>query len=407
MITGGFMKGSKVMRFCPNKQSFCSSVFIAMKHWIFVLSVALIFNNCTSNDDQVSTLAPVPIGPFELELETVGTGFSQPWGIAFPDAETALITEKAGMIVRLDLVSGLREDLFRVPPATNIGQGGLLDIVLHPDFAQNGWVYVTYSRSSGAGSFTTALGRLVYQNGQVSQFEELFVAQANSSSGVHFGSRIAFDLQGYLYFSIGDRGNQNQAQNLNNHIGCVLRLNADGSVPPDNPFVNTPNALPEIFSYGHRNPQGMARHPVTGLIWSHEHGPQGGDEINILEPGANYGWPLVSFGRNYNGTPVSGDTALPGLTQPIHYWTPSIAPCGMAFINSNRYPGMENRLFIGSLVLQHLNETQFSGAAFVKETRHFQQGGRIREVRQAPDGWLYITNESTGTISRVITVSLD
>jgi glucose/arabinose dehydrogenase len=366
---------------------------------MYLVGFMMLTLGCSKKAD----VLPIPKIPTEFDLfpEIVGVGFSQPWGMAFPEPGKALITEKRGDIILLDLATGDKQTLTTISQAVNFGQGGLLDIVLHPNFGFNRWVYVTYARRMGAGGYTTALGRIKFENNQLHQFEELFVAQATTSSGAHFGSRLAFDNDGLLYFSIGDRGVQQEAQNLQNHIGCVLRLHDDGTVPLDNPFLNDPNALPEIFSYGHRNIQGLARHPETGEMWSHEHGPMGGDEINILVPGGNFGWPLVSFGRNYNGTPVSNDTAGPGLIQPIHYWTPSIAPCGMAFITGSQYPGWENDLFIGALVLQHLNHTSFIQNRLSSETRYFEQAGRIRNVAMCPQGYLYYANETSGTITRL------
>jgi glucose/arabinose dehydrogenase len=204
--------------------------------------------------------------------------------------------------------------------------------------------------------------------------------------------------------SIGDRGNMQQAQNTLNHMGSILRLNDDGTVPTDNPFVSNNLFLPQIYAYGTRNAQGLTKHPQTGDIWSHEHGPQGGDEINIVQAGANYGWPLVTFGEQYGGGTISTDTAGEGLTQPVHYWVPSIAPCGMTFISGDKYPGWEGSLLSGSLVLQHLNRTVFSNNKLIEEHRYFVGEGRIRNVVQAPDGYLYMANESDGTISKLVPI---
>lgn len=351
---------------------------------------------CEQNEVTIPD-APAPPGPYSLQKKAVYSGLQTPWGLAFIDPNRLLVAEKAGQVYLINLPSKTSQEIFTVPNATEFGQGGLLDLQLHPDFSQNNWVYFSYTKRNG-NQYTTALGRAQFVNNSLSGFQEIFVADAWASTGVHFGSRICFDKQGFLYLSLGDRGQMQEAQNTTNHKGCLLRLNADGTVPADNPFVGHATAKPEIWTYGNRNIQGLALHPITGAIWGHEHGPQGGDEINIHSRGANHGWPLVSFGRNYNGTPVSADTALPGLVQPLHYWNPSIAPCGMVFIPPQVYPGMGGYLAIGALVQQHVNITHFEGDQLTTEARYFQNEGRIRSVAISPDGYLYFANESDGTL---------
>ena len=224
----------------------------------------------------------------------------------------------------------------------------------------------------------------------------------NTRSSVHYGSRIAFDNQAYLYFSIGERGERDvNPQDINRDGGKIYRLHDDGSIPSDNPFVNNNNAKKAIYSYGHRNPQGLAKHPETGKIWSHEHGPKGGDEINIIQKGANYGWPLVSYGINYNGTSFTDKTSAPGMTQPIHYWVPSIAPCGMTFVNSKIYPNWQGDVLIGSLKFQYLHHCILNGEKVVREERLFKNIGRLRNVVQAPDGYIYVAVEGKG-IYRIV-----
>ncbi len=366
-----------------------------MKYFWPLLLLPLLWA-CDEKEVEIPT-NPAPPGPYALQKKAVYSGLQTPWGLAFLDPNTLLVAEKAGQVFLIDLPSQTSQEIFTVPNATEFGQGGLLDLQLHPNFSQNNWVYFSYTKRNG-NQYTTALGRAQFVNNSFNGFQEIFVADAWATTGVHFGSRICFDKDGFLYLSLGDRGQMQEAQNTSNHKGCLLRLNDDGSVPADNPFVGHATAKPEIWTYGNRNIQGLALHPVTGEIWGHEHGPQGGDEINIHSAGANHGWPLVSFGRNYNGTPVSGDTALPGLVQPLHYWNPSIAPCGMVFLSSQVYPGMNGYLAIGALVQQHVNITQFTNNQLTTEARYFQNEGRIRSVALSPDGYLYFANESDGTL---------
>jgi aldose sugar dehydrogenase len=337
---------------------------------------------------------------FTLEQEEVASGIPIPWGMTFVNDSILLVSERGGMLYEVNVKAKTTIELGRIAGVTSFGQGGFMDLKTHPAFASNAWVYYTYTKRAGV-NYTTAVGRFKYINRRVESPEDVFVTQAVTSSGVHFGSRLVFDRQGYLYVSIGDRGQMQLAQQTTNHIGCVLRLMDDGSVPPDNPFVGRADTLPEIWTYGNRNIQGMDVHPVTGEIWSHEHGPQGGDEINLMQKGANHGWPLVTFGLQYGGGIISVDTAMEGVMPPLFYWKPSIAPCGMAFIKGGQYPGWEGSLLSGSLVLQHLNRMEFSHHKPVLEERYFKEEGRIRNVVMSPDGFIYIANETRGSIIKV------
>ncbi|KFD39979.1 PQQ-dependent sugar dehydrogenase [Schleiferia thermophila] len=356
---------------------------------------------CQKQNTNPSDKPGIPAN-LELVKQPVITGLSIPWGMAFLNESEVLIAEKSGDILLANVTTGTKKNIFKVPGAILFGQGGLMDIRLHPDFSKNKLIYFSYSKMAD-GQPTTALGRAKYSNEAISDFEEIFVANARSNSGVHFGSRIAFDGKGHLFLGLGDRGNMQQAQNTLNHMGCLLRLNEDGSVPEDNPFVGKPDFLPEIWSYGHRNIQGLDFHPTTGKLWAHEHGPQGGDEINIIEPGNNYGWPLATYGEQYGGGTI-GPPTYPGTVQPIHHWTPSIAPCGMAFLKSDKYPGLNGNLFIGSLVGQHLNMTRFLNHTLVSETRLFQGEGRIRNVVESPDGYIYFSDETNGILYKLLPV---
>ena len=318
-----------------------------------------------------------------------------PWGMAFLPDGSMLITEKSGKILHFQ--DGNLTEIANAPQVYLRGQGGLLDIELHPDFAENGWIYLSYSSSEGGGNGGhTALARAKLAGDALSGLEVLYKATPNTTAGQHFGSRIEFDEAGYLYLTIGERGDRDvNPQDINRDGGKVYRFNADGSVPPDNPFVGS-DGLDAIWSYGHRNPQGMARHPGTGEIWVHEHGPRGGDEINIIRKGANYGWPVITYGINYSGTPITDETAREGMEQPIHYWVPSIAPSGMAFITSDTYPEWKGHLLVGSLSFQYLELLELSGDRVANRIKLLPDIGRVRNVRQGPDGYIYVAVEGKG-----------
>ena len=336
------------------------------------------------------------VEPVDLKLDTVLTGLQNPWGVEFV-GDDILITEKNGFLMlwngsELKQVKGL-------PSITPVGQGGLLDVVKHPNFANNQYIYFCGSAGSGNNVSTTLFrGKLVGDN--LSEVEQLFQANPSNSSGAHFGSRIAFDAQNHVYLSLGDRGSMQTAQQLSNHNGSVIRLNDDGSIPADNPFVNDANAEKEIWTYGHRNVQGMAVHPTTGEVWTHEHGPKGGDEINILDKGSNYGWPLASYGIDYGGGIITEDTFVPGTVLPIYYWVPSIAPCGMNFYTSDSIPQWKGSLFLGALAGKHINRLEIKDNKVVKEERMLQDLARFRAVKQGPDGYLYMLCEQPGMLLR-------
>jgi glucose/arabinose dehydrogenase len=371
-------------------------------HFFNLVIAVLLLTACNNNEKDPSPSTENPIdSPINLKRELVLSGLQNPWGIAFMNENDALITQKNGQIALVDISNGTQSTIFQVPNAVVQGQGGLLGIALSPNFESDNLVFVTYTKQNG-NEFTTALGSMLFQSNLLSNFQELYVADAWGTSGVHFGSRIVFDQNGYLYFSVGDRGVMNEAQNKTNDKGAVLRLNRDGSIPADNPFNGDPAKSAALFSVGNRNIQGMTLHPVTGEIWSHEHGPQGGDEINIIKSGENYGWPLVTFGEQYGGGVISNDTTAPGMKDPLHHWTPSIAPSGMAIIHGDKYPGWEGNIITGALAGMHLNRAIFSGTNYVGETRYFEGEGRIRDVVLSPDGYLYMLNESEGALYKVI-----
>lgn len=342
--------------------------------------------------------------PDPLEPEILLSGLEHPWGMAFlPDGDL-LITERPGRLRRVHQGQLLAEPIRGLPPIAAVGQGGLLDLALHPQYAENGWIYLSYAAGEDGMVGTEVLrGRL--NNDRLEEVQVLFRLQPKSDTGHHFGSRLVFDRAGYLYITLGDRGDRPRAQRLDDHAGSVIRLHDDGRVPSDNPFVHTPGALPEIYSYGHRNQQGAALNPVTGEVWTHEHGPQGGDELNRIQAGANFGWPVITYGVNYGiGTKIGEGTEKPGMKQPLYYWVPSIAPSGMAFYTGDRYPGWKGSLFIGSLKFRLLVRLELDGIRVVKEHRMLKDVlGRIRDVRQGPDGYLYLlTDESNGKLVRLL-----
>jgi glucose/arabinose dehydrogenase len=327
-------------------------------------------------------------------VELIADHLNHPWAVAFLPNDTALITERPGRLLQLDLATGRRMVINGTPEVDARGQGGLLDIELHPDFTNNRWVYFTWAGACERGNAThIGRGRLVGQT--LHDFETLLVATPCVTSTKHFGSRLVFDADGFLYATIGERGERERAQDLNDHNGSVLRLNDDGSIPATNPFVGGDNAKPAIYSFGHRNPQGAAIHPHTGELWIHEHGPRGGDEINQLVAGGNFGWPDTTYGREYWGPEIGPDT-LPETLQPLYQWTPSIAPSGMAFYqapNDRDHP-WQSDLFIGALAKVHLAKLALSGDTITSEAQLLsERSRRIRAIEQGSDGRMYVLTD--------------
>lgn len=339
----------------------------------------------------------------DFRVETVVSGLDIPWGMAFLPDGKVLITERSGDLRIVENGELREEPISGTPEVVARGQGGLLDVELHPDYENNGWIYLSFSKA-GDGGATTSIVRAQLEDYELVNLEELYTGNVFSEAGQHFGSRISFDADGYLFFSIGDRGDMDTAQDITISNGSLIRLNDDGSIPEDNPFVGE-DGLDEIYAYGLRNIQGMATHPETGVIWTNMHGPQGGDEINVHGvPGANYGWPEVTHGENYGGGEITPDTTKAGMVDPVYHWTPSIAPSGMEFITGDRYPNWTGDTFHGALSFELLSRVVFDGEEYVHEERMLEEIGRIRVVRMAPDGYLYFGNESEGTINRIIPV---
>ncbi len=339
----------------------------------------------------------------EFRLVEVVSGLSRPWGLAFLPDGRALVTERAGSLYLIDLAAGEASRVSGLPPVAAGGQGGLLDVAVDPSYDDTGWLYLTYSQAYDGGTGTT-LSRARLQGSSLTDLEELFRMQPPGSGGRHFGSRIVFLPDDTIVISIGDRGRQDRAQNFQDHAGSLVRLNRDGSIPPDNPFLDDPDVFDELYTVGNRNPQGLVLHPETGVLWQHEHGPRGGDELNIIEAGNNYGWPEMSQGVDYRtGQPIGQGTEAPGMTQPIEHWTPAIAPSGMAFYFGEGFPGWQGNLFIGSLVDRHLLRLVIEDDRVIHQERLLDGTlGRVRDVRLGPEGYLYLlTDESDSGVYRL------
>jgi len=337
-----------------------------------------------------------------FRVEQLAAGLGVPWGMTFLDQQRLLITERAGRVKLFDLDSKSMSQVSGLPEIGAIGQGGLLDVLVGPDYAANGWIYFTYSKPE-LGDAATTLARARLQGLQLIDWQDLLVTDSASSGGRHFGSRIAFDLDGHVYFGVGDRGDRDSAQNRANHQGTIMRLKLDGSVPADNPFVGDPGSRREIWSYGHRNPQGMAFDPDSGRLWSIEHGPRGGDEINLVLPGRNYGWPVISHGEEYWAPIAVGEgSSKPGMEQPVKVYIPSIAPGSLMLYRGDAFPGWRGNLFAGALKLQHLNRIELSdsGEAIAEERLLEDLDERIRALIEGPEGWIYFSTDS-GRIMRI------
>jgi glucose/arabinose dehydrogenase len=359
-----------------------------LKLFLF-FSVLSCFYACSQDKNPVNT---------ENAYEVIVPDLTIPWGFTFLPDGALLITEKTGQLIHFK--DGIKSLISGAPEVYLRGQGGFMDIILDPNYEENGWIYMSYSSTNNReeGGNTT-IGRARLKNKALVDFELLYKAVPNTKKGQHWGSRLAFDDEGFLYFTIGDRGLRDvNPQDLTKDGGKVYRINPDGSIPNDNPFIDSIEAKTAIYSYGHRNPQGMVRHPKTGQIWTHEHGPKGGDELNIIEKGKNYGWPVISYGVNYSGTKFTELTEKEGMMQPLYYWVPSIAPSGMAFINSEKYRDWDENLLVGSLKFEYLNMCTIKNNKIVKQERLLDGIGRVRSVEQGPDGYIYVGVENLGIV---------
>lgn len=377
-----------------------------MRRSLFVLAVAPVLALAAAPalavDETFETEGPA------IAVTTVADGLDHPWALAFLPDGTMLVTERSGALRHVTADGTVSAPIAGVPEVDARGQGGLLDVTLDPDFAASRLVYLSYAEAGDGGNGTAvARGALDAGNGALTNVEVIFRQQPKLPSTGHFGSRIVFDRAGHMFVTLGERSRdqfRGQAQDLDSHLGKVVRLNPDGSVPEDNPFVGQAGALPEIWSYGHRNPQAAAINPASGVLWEIEHGPRGGDELNVVAPGVNYGWPVVSVGINYDGSPVgSGASHAEGMRDAIYTWTPVIAPSGMMFYGGEAFPAWQGDLFVGGLRSTALVRLALDGDKVAHEERLLEDLGlRIRDVAEGPDGAIYVvTDEGDGAILRI------
>ncbi|MBU3665388.1 MAG: PQQ-dependent sugar dehydrogenase [Chthoniobacterales bacterium] len=371
-----------------------------MKSGIPVLCSLLVFCHASPGETVTSEA-------HRFRVEPVAENLDHPWAVEkLPDGRF-LVTERQGNLLLIDRAGAPPQNIAGVPPVFARGQGGLLDVELHPDYAENGWIYLTFSKPTGKGALTSVV-RAKLDGGKLADLETIFEPPADQATEavVHFGSRIAFDGRGNFFFSIGDRGGptnpRNLAQSLSSVTGKIHRLRDDGAVPPDNPFVATPGAMPSIWAYGVRNPQGLVYDTASARLWETEHGPRGGDELNIIRKGANYGWPVATFGINYSGTTITDKTSLPGMEDPVAQWTPVIAASGLALYRGDKFPRWQGNLFAGGLAGQRLVRIELSGAIVAAQEILLKDTGRIRDVRVFDDGFLYVVYDEPGKVVRLV-----
>ncbi len=345
-----------------------------------------------------------------FRLDTVASGFYIPWGMAVLPNGEFLVTERSGPMYRVDK-EGNKTLIENLPTVRNRDQDGMHEVVLHPDFDNNQLIYLSYANlkvESGDSLTTTMVTRYKLEGNTLTEPLQILEALPYTAAQYHFGSMMTFDQEGYLYVTVGDRGARDiNPQNLSLAAGSVHRFNDDGSIPEDNPFVGVDTAVASIYSYGHRNPQGIAVHPETGEIWTHEHGPRGGDELNRIQAGKNYGWPVISYGINYDGTIFTSDLEKEGMEQPVHYWVPSIAPSGLAFVTSDKYGDWKGHALVGSLRFKYLNLCRMEGNKVVDEEMLMKNIGRLRNVEQGPDGYIYICVARPGYVFRLVPIEME
>lgn len=360
------------------------------------LIFSLLIICCSPN----STTEPLPGESPVASAEKLYDGFKNPWGMVWLPDGRLLVTERSGeiLVFKDDKFTG--ENLKGLPAVFAEGQGGLLDIELHPLYSENKWIYISYSKPVQGGA-TTAIARFKLNGNQVAELQDIFTAKPYIPANFHFGSRIVFDKNYYLFFSSGERGTQPKVQELNNDHGKIHRLYDDGRVPQDNPFVGQAGANPSIWTYGHRNPQGMVYDKATDRIWAAEHGPKGGDELNLIEKGKNYGWPKTCYGINYDGSELTPYKELPGIQNPARYWVPSIGPCGITIVTSDRYPGWKGNILVGALAFKHIARVELNGTSYVTEEKLLQDMGRFRDVKESPEGYLYAITEGPGLLLKI------
>ncbi|MDE0558736.1 PQQ-dependent sugar dehydrogenase [Algoriphagus sp. NF] len=381
--------------------------------WILIGAGMLATVSCATKEaDDINQ--PEPVDPtfaqqtekHLIKVDTLFTEFESPWGMTWLSDGKMLVTERKGEILIFENDEFTGQKVTGLPEVHEVNQAGLLDVAAHPNHAENGWIYIAYAKPfpDNKGALTIMRFKLDDNNNAIDQ-EELIVAMPEWEGGRHFGSRIVFDNEGYLYFSNGDKGNKPEnAQTLTNAHGKVHRIHDDGRIPADNPFVNEEGAVGSIWSYGNRNPQGLYFDKANNRLWEAEHGPMGGDELNLIEKGKNYGWPVITYGQNYDGTPITEITEKEGMEQPVTYYVPSIATCGMTMVTSDRYPNWKGDILIGALAKMHINRVDMDGATALSQEVMFQDIGRVRQVSESPDGYLYAITEGTGLLVKLLPV---
>ncbi len=374
-----------------------------------LLGPILLFSYCQEKVEEVPEVIDetyaVQTDKLLVNLDTLYTEFTNPWGMTWLDDGTMLVTERSGeiLVFKDDQFTG--DKLEGLPELYVNGQVGLLDITTHPDYSENGWIYIAYGKPMPDSLGATAIMRFKLNGNQITDKEELIVTTPAWEAGRHYGSRIVFDNDNYLYFSNGDRGNKPEnAQDLTNSHGKIHRIFDDGRIPEDNPFVDVDGAIASIWTYGNRNPQGMVYDFENDRLWESEHGPMGGDELNLIEKGKNYGWPVITYGQNYDGTPITDITEKEGMEQPTTYYVPSIATCGMTLVTSDRYPAWKGDILISALAKMHINRVDMDGATALGQEILFQDIGRVRDVQESPDGYLYAITEGTGLLVKLIPI---
>lgn len=383
-----------------------------MKKLFSLLSCSVLFlsfsacnqaNSSNNGDDEKENKTTVDkqdntTGIFEQEV--ISTEISNPWGITWLDKDKALITEKKGIVYILEK-DKVTDSISDLPEAYTSNQAGYLDIATHPKYVENGWIYMTYAKPQGDGGSTTLI-RFKLDGNKATDLEELYQTMPITNAGVHFGSRIIFDNDGYLFFSTGERGVKENAQDLSNDMGKIHRLKDDGEIPSDNPFYNEPGAKKSIWTYGNRNVQGMVYDAKNDKIYATEHGPKGGDELNLIEKGANYGWPVITYGVDYDGSVISDLTEKEGMEQPLHYWDPSIATCGLMLYTGDKFPEWKDDIFSGALAKTHVARISLDQEdELVNEEKLLEGIGRVRQVAQSPEGYVYVLTEGPGQIVKL------
>jgi glucose/arabinose dehydrogenase len=372
---------------------------------LLAFSVLVTAYSCQSSESN-SQVTPSETGSTDTATSAVTAQklydkLKNPWGLAWLPDGRLLVTERSGeiLVFKNDQFTG--EKLTGVPDVVAKGQGGLMDIKIHPDFANNNWIYITYSKPVTGGA-STAVMRFQLQGNALTNKQDVFVAKPALDANFHFGSRVVFDNDGFMYVSVGERGTMEKVLQLDNDHGKIHRLHDDGRVPADNPFANQNGAHPTIWTYGHRNPQGMVYDAANNRLWAVEHGPKGGDELNLIEKGKNYGWPKASYGINYDGTELTKNKELEGVQNPVRYWVPSIAPCGMTQVTSDKYAGWKGNLLVGALAFQHIARVDLNNTQFKSEEKLLQDIGRVRAVEQSPDGFIYAVTEGPGQLVKLM-----